>query len=195
MSTIKLIVGLGNPGPQYQDTRHNAGAWFVEQVASESGITLKAESKFHGHAGKAIIANRSVQLLVPSTFMNRSGNAVQAICQFYKIAPDEVLVAHDELDFEAGITKLKIAGGHGGHNGLRDIIQKFGGNKDFARLRVGIGHPGDKSQVHNYVLKSPSNTDKIKIQQSLDNALRYLDLMVSGDMAKAMNALHTQETK
>lgn len=194
MSTIKLIVGLGNPGPQYQDTRHNAGAWFVEQIAREAQVQLKPESKFHGLAGKALIANQSVHLLIPTTFMNRSGAAVQAICQFYKINVDEVLVAHDELDFETGICKLKIAGGHGGHNGLRDIIQKFGGNKNFNRLRIGIGHPGDKSQVHNYVLKAPSATDKLKIQQSLDDASRCQDLIVTGELEKAMNALHTQES-
>ncbi len=194
MSTIKLIVGLGNPGPQYQNTRHNAGAWFVEQLARESQVELKAESKFHGFAGKAIIANQNVQLLIPTTFMNRSGAAVQALCQFYKIAVDEILVAHDELDFSAGVCRLKIAGGHGGHNGLRDIIQKFGGQKDFVRLRIGIGHPGDKSQVHNYVLKPPSASDKLKIQQALDEASRYQDLIVRGELEQAMNALHTQES-
>ena len=194
MSTIKLIVGLGNPGPQYQDTRHNAGAWFVEQLAREAQVELKAESKFHGLAAKAIIANQTVHLLVPTTFMNRSGAAVQAMCQFYKINADEILVAHDELDFDAGTCRLKIAGGHGGHNGLRDIIQKLGGNKDFIRLRIGIGHPDDKSQVHNYVLKQPSSADKLKIQQSLDDASRYQDLMVAGEIEKAMNALHTQES-
>ena len=194
MSTIKLIVGLGNPGPQYIDTRHNAGVWFVEQIAKEYQVSLKAESKFHGHAGKAIVANNPVHLLIPTTFMNRSGAAVQAISQFYKIHPDEILVAHDELDFDAGTSRLKIAGGHGGHNGLRDIIQKLGGNKEFTRLRIGIGHPGDKSKVHNYVLKAPSSSDKLKIEHSMAEAIRYIDTIVNGDLDKAMNALHTQES-
>ena len=194
MSTIKLIVGLGNPGPNYIDTRHNAGAWFVEQIAESEHSPLKPESKFHGLFAKVIIAHRTVYLLNPTTFMNRSGMAVQAVCQFYKIQPDEILVAHDELDFDVGVTKLKVAGGHGGHNGLRDIIQKLGGAKDFVRLRVGIGHPGDKSKVHKYVLKNPSSTDKQKINDSLHEAHRYLDSIVIGDIERAMNRLHTQET-
>ena len=194
MSTIKLIVGLGNPGPNYIDTRHNAGAWFVEQIAASEQSPLKPESKFHGLFAKVIIANQTVYLLNPTTFMNRSGMAVQAVCQFYKIQPEEILVVHDELDFDAGITRLKVAGGHGGHNGLRDIIQKLGGAKDFVRLRVGIGHPGDKSKVHSYVLKNPSSVDKQKITDSLIDAHRYLEQIVTGDLEKAMNGLHTQET-
>jgi PTH1 family peptidyl-tRNA hydrolase len=194
MSTIKLIVGLGNPGPQYVSTRHNAGVWFVEQIAAQYQTPLKPESKFHGLAAKVFIANHPVQLLVPTTFMNRSGAAVQAICQFYKVAPEEILVAHDELDFDAGVCKLKIGGGHGGHNGLRDIIQKLGGNKEFNRLRIGIGHPGDKSKVHGYVLKNPSVADKQKIDYAIDDACRQLEKIVTGDMAAAMNALHTQES-
>ena len=194
MSTIKLIIGLGNPGPNYIDTRHNAGAWFVEQIAASEQTPLKAETKFHGLFAKVIIANQTVYLLNPTTFMNRSGLAVQAICQFYKIAPEEILVAHDELDFNAGVARIKVAGGHGGHNGLRDIIQKLGGAKDFTRLRIGIGHPGDKSKVHNYVLKNPSSAEKQKIVDSIDEAHRYLESIVTGNIAKAMNALHTQET-
>jgi PTH1 family peptidyl-tRNA hydrolase len=194
MSTIKLIIGLGNPGPNYIDTRHNAGAWFVEQIAASEQTPLKAEAKYHGLFAKVTIANQTVYLLNPTTFMNRSGTAVQAICQFYKIAPEEILVAHDELDFDAGVARIKVAGGHGGHNGLRDIIQKLGGAKDFNRLRIGIGHPGDKSKVHNYVLKNPSSTDKQKIVDSIHEAQRYLESIVTGDIAKAMNALHTQET-
>ena len=194
MSTIKLIVGLGNPAPDYIDTRHNAGAWFVEQIAESEQSPLKPESKFQGLFAKVIVANQTVYLLNPTTFMNRSGMAVQAVCQFYKIQPEEILVVHDELDFDAGITRLKVAGGHGGHNGLRDIIQKLGGAKDFVRLRVGIGHPGDKSKVHSYVLKNPSSVDKHKITDSLIDAHRYLEQIVTGDLEKAMNGLHTQET-
>lgn len=194
MSTIKLIVGLGNPGPQYLDTRHNAGAWFVEQLADQNNADLKPESKFHGLTAKVFFGGHPVHLLVPTTFMNRSGAAVQAIRQFYKIEPEEILVAHDELDFDAGVSKLKIGGGHGGHNGLRDIIQKLSGSKDFLRLRVGIGHPGDKSKVHSYVLKKPSVADKMLIDRSIDDASRIIDTIVQGDIARAMNELHTQES-
>ena len=190
MSTIKLIVGLGNPGPQYSETRHNAGAWFVEQIAQDAGVELKPEQKFHGVIAKATIGSSAVHLLVPQTFMNRSGQAVQAFANFYKILPDEILVAHDELDFEAGVARLKLEGGHGGHNGLRDIIQKLGGARDFVRLRIGIGHPGDKSKVHNYVLKKPGKEDKELIEHSIYDAQRSLTSVVSGDYDAAMNQLH-----
>lgn len=190
MSTIKLIAGLGNPGPQYTDTRHNAGAWFVEQIAKDAGVELKVDTKFHGLTAKVILDSHAVHLLVPQNYMNRSGQAIQALANFYKIQADEILVAHDELDFEAGVSRLKLEGGHGGHNGLRDTIQKLGGARNFIRLRIGIGHPGDKSDVHNYVLKKPSKQDKEAIDYSIYDAQRCLKDIISGDLESAMNQLH-----
>ena len=151
--SIQLIVGLGNPGAQYEDTRHNAGFWFVEQLARAYGGSLQPEKKFFGYAARITIGGQDVRLLTPSTFMNRSGQAVNAIATFYKIPPQAILVAHDELDHPPGIGRLKQGGGHGGHNGLRDIISSLGNNKDFCRLRIGIGHPGNSKAVVNYVLK------------------------------------------
>ena len=191
MSTIKLIVGLGNPGPQYSETRHNAGAWFVAQIAKDAGVELKVESKFHGLTAKVVFGSEPVYLLIPQTFMNRSGQAVQALANFYKIKPEEILVAHDELDFEAGTCRLKLEGGHGGHNGLRDIIQKLGGAKTFVRLRIGIGHPGDRSQVHAYVLKKPSKQDLQNIEHSIYDAQRSLNDVIIGNFEVAMNQLHS----
>ena len=191
---IKLIVGLGNPGEKYIKTRHNAGFLFLDALCKQVGATLKADKHCLGRSTKTVINGHEVRLVAPDTFMNLSGQSVVASCNYYKIDLSEVLVVHDELDFDAGITRLKVAGGHGGHNGLRDIIQKLGGAKDFVRLRVGIGHPGDKSKVHSYVLKNPSSVDKHKITDSLIDAHRYLEQIVTGDLEKAMNGLHTQET-
>jgi len=193
MSTIKLIVGLANPGPQYSDTRHNAGAWFVEQLARDHQADFKPDQKFHGFTTKIHPGGSPVHLLIPTTFMNRSGQAVQAMSHFYKINPDEILVAHDELDFSAGVARLKLEGGHGGHNGLRDIIQKLGGARDFPRLRIGIGHPGDKSKVHSYVLKNPNSQDKQSIEDAIRDAANQIDSIAVGDLAKAMNQLHTDK--
>lgn len=153
MSTLKLIVGLGNPGPSYLDTRHNAGQNFVESLARHYRIDLKADKKYAGLLGTGIIEGKEIKLLIPTTFMNRSGQSVGPLCHFYKIAADEILVAHDELDIPAGTAKLKLGGSHGGHNGLRDIISALGNNNQFYRLRLGIGHPGDSRQVSDYVLK------------------------------------------
>ena len=154
MSRIKLIVGLGNPGPQYEQTRHNAGAWYVNALAHDYSIPLQLETKFFGHVGRGMIGNSDCRLLIPNTFMNLSGKAVGALATFYKILPDEILVAHDELDIDPGTVKLKQSGGHGGHNGLRDIISALANNRDFYRLRIGIGHPGNKSQVTNATAKA-----------------------------------------
>ena len=192
MGAIKLIVGLGNPGPQYQDTRHNAGAWFIEAIAEAYQVTLNEDKKFFGHAAKLSLPEGDVYLLIPTTFMNRSGQSVQALASYYKIPVEDILVAHDELDFDAGDIRFKEGGGHGGHNGLRDIISKFGGKNDFLRLRVGIGHPGHKSQVHNYVLTKPSVADRQKIDDAIYDGLRQLNKIVSGDIAGAMNELHTK---
>jgi peptidyl-tRNA hydrolase, PTH1 family len=188
---IKLIVGLGNPGKEYASTRHNAGAIFVEALANQALQTLKPESKFHGLYSKANISGKDIHLLIPTTFMNRSGQAVQAIAQFFKIQPEEILVAHDELDIPMGSMKLKKGGGHGGQNGLRDIITKFGGNKEFSRLRLGIGHPGHASKVTGHVLGKLGKKETEQLEAVIDEAIRYLPEIISGDTAKAMNALHS----
>ena len=188
---IKLIVGLGNPGPDYASTRHNAGAIFVEALAQQALQSFKPEKKFHGLYAKISIANQDVHLLIPTTFMNRSGQAVQAISQFFKIQPDQILVAHDELDVPMGKMKLKKGGGHGGQNGLRDIIEKLGGNKEFSRLRIGIGHPGHASKVTGHVLGKLGKQETEQLGAVIDQASRYLPEIILGDTAKAMNALHS----
>jgi PTH1 family peptidyl-tRNA hydrolase len=193
MSTIRLIAGLGNPGPQYEQTRHNAGAWLIESLARRYQLTLKPDRKYFGLTAKLCLPSGDVQLIIPSTFMNRSGQAVQALANYYKIKPEEILVAHDELDFPAGTVRLKESGGHGGHNGLRDIISKLGGNKDFYRLRIGIDHPGDKKLVHDYVLGRPSVSDRQKIERSIEDIEDVIELIISGDMNTAMNRLHTNK--
>lgn len=187
---IKLIVGLGNPGPQYSQTRHNAGAWYVEALAQAYSIPLQLETKFFGHTGRGLIDGKDCRLLIPNTFMNLSGKAVGAIATFYKILPDEILVAHDELDIDAGTVKLKKSGGHGGHNGLRDIIKCLANCRDFYRLRVGIGHPGDKSQVHNYVLGKAPAAEQRAIEESIDEALRHTKDIIVGEHDKVMQTMH-----
>lgn len=187
---IELIVGLGNPGREYADTRHNAGFWFVEEVARKYAGSFKAEKKFQGEAARVDIANHDVWLLKPETFMNLSGQSVLALMQFYKIQLANILVVHDDLDLPAGVARLKQGGGHGGHNGLRDIIARCGGN-GFQRLRLGIGHPGDKHRVTGHVLTRVSAEDQAAINSAIDNALAVLPQVVSGDFQKAMNQLHT----
>lgn len=191
MSDLKLIVGLGNPGPIYLETRHNAGQIFVEEIARSYNISLNAEKKFHGISGTGSIGGREIKLLIPTTFMNRSGQAVAAICQFYKISPAQILVAHDELDFTPGIARIKLGGGHGGHNGLRDIISSIGNNRDFYRLRIGIGHPGHASEVANYVLKKAPAIEHEKILAAIGEAILHLPKMINGDWQTAMNQLHS----
>lgn len=191
MTSIKLIVGLANPGSQYQDTRHNAGAWYIEELARAYQIQLKPEGKFYGVFGKGIIANQDVKLLIPTTFMNLSGKSILAVAQFYKILPEEILIAHDELDIEPGTLKLKRGGGHGGHNGLRDTISKLSNNKEFVRLRVGIGHPGHKSQVTGYVLGKPSLDDRNAINIAIDEAIRETPTLLQGEWDKAVQRLHS----
>lgn len=188
---IRLIVGLGNPGAEYEHTRHNAGAWLVERLARREGISLSPDKKFFGLSGKGRISGQECFLLLPTTFMNRSGQAVAALANFYKIKPNEILVAHDELDMPAGVAKFKIGGGHGGQNGLRDIIAQLGNQKDFHRLRIGIGHPGDKSLVTGHVLGRASKAEQQSIDAVIDEALCILPDAISGDMAKAMNRLHS----
>ena len=187
---IDLIVGLGNPGAQYEQTRHNAGFWFVDQIARLKGAQFRPETKFSGQACKVVLEGRDVWLLKPDTFMNRSGQAVQKLASFYKIPVENILVAHDELDLEPGTARLKTAGGHGGHNGLRDIMAHLG--KDFHRLRIGIGHPGNKNMVADYVLHRASQDEQIGIENSIDDALRVLPLLAEGSWEKAVHRLHTK---
>ncbi len=189
---VKMIVGLGNPGPDYQHTRHNAGQDFVDALAQHYSESLTATAKFFGHAGRITVAGRDLRLLIPTTFMNRSGQAVAAMAQFFKIEPESILVVHDELDLDPGVARLKIGGGHGGHNGLRDIISALGNNKNFGRLRLGIGHPGNAKLVSNYVLKRASIDDQNKIADAIGNALPYICDLIRGDWEKAMRELHSK---
>lgn len=190
-SAIQLIVGLGNPGPEYSQTRHNAGVWFVEQLARQFNVSLKNEPKFFGYTGKFLCAGQEFKLLVPTTFMNLSGKAVLAMTQFYKLTPQQVLVAHDEMALEPGTAKFKLGGGHAGHNGLRDIISRFGNNQDFYRLRLGIGHPGHKDKVTGYVLgKAPASEQQL-IEQTIDEASRCFDILARDGLVKAQSRLHS----
>lgn len=190
-SAIQLIVGLGNPGPEYSQTRHNAGVWFVEQLARRFNVSLKNEPKFFGYTGKFVTAGQEYKLLIPSTFMNLSGKAVLAMTQFYKLAPENTLVVHDEMALEPGVAKFKLGGGHAGHNGLRDIISRFGNNQNFYRLRLGIGHPGHKDKVTGYVLgKAPASEQQL-IDQTIDEALACFDVLAKDGLLKAQNRLHS----
>jgi PTH1 family peptidyl-tRNA hydrolase len=190
MSQIKLIVGLGNPGDKYDVTRHNAGFWFVEEVARQYGAVFRPETKFHGHAARVQSNGVDFWLLKPSTFMNRSGLSIQALAKFYKIPVESILVVHDELDLPVGVAKLKQAGGHGGHNGLRDMIAAMG--KNFLRLRVGIDHPGHRDQVVDYVLKAPSKPDRESIDDAIYRASKIIPELIDGAVDKAMMQLHTK---
>lgn len=185
---ILLIVGLGNPGSNYSETRHNAGFWFVDELARQQHLAFRGENKFHGETCRLPSAN--TWLLKPSTFMNRSGQAIAALARFYRIPLTQILVVHDELDLPCGTARLKRGGGHGGHNGLRDTIQQCGG-KDFLRLRIGIDHPGHKEQVSDYVLSKPSQADRQAIVQALENALAVFPLIARGELQKAMTQLHS----
>ncbi|MGY8863555.1 MAG: aminoacyl-tRNA hydrolase [Pseudomonadales bacterium] len=188
---IKLIVGLGNPGAKYDKTRHNAGQDWLMQLAKEEGISLTAEKRFFGDYGQGFVAGHKVHLLIPNTFMNLSGQSVQALCSFYKIDTQNILVAHDELDLPPGTARLKLGGGHGGHNGLRDIISRRSGDKNFYRLRLGIGHPGNAKLVADYVLKKAPLEERISTQNSMDKATKAMPEAIPGQWQKAMNDLHT----
>jgi len=188
---VELIVGLGNPGSNYDRTRHNAGADLVLELAKSYQVAMKHESKFFGDTAKINIDGRDVRLLIPTTFMNRSGQSVAALARFYQVPVEAILVVHDELDIAPGSARFKKGGGHGGHNGLRDIVQSLGNNKSFARLRIGIGHPGDARQVADYVLKKASPSDQQLISNSIDDALRSLPLAIAGQWERAMTVLHT----
>ena len=184
-----VIVGLGNPGPEYERTRHNAGYWFVDQLASECGEILRPEAKFLGDAGQISLVDRSVRLLKPSSFMNDSGQSVRRFIDFYKLEPEAVLVIHDDLDLPPGTVRLKLGGGHGGHNGLRDVIAHCG--RDFLRLRIGIGHPGDKRQVTDYVLKQAPKGEHDLIVDCLMEARKGLDVLMQDGLDRAQTYLHT----
>ncbi|QKQ24569.1 aminoacyl-tRNA hydrolase [Candidatus Ruthia endofausta] len=190
--TIKLIVGLGNPGKDYQSHRHNVGVWFCEALAHLYTGNFKKEAKFLGEVAQINISDQNIRLLKPTTFMNCSGQSIQSIANFYQINTNEILVAHDELGISPGIAKIKSDGGHGGHNGLRDTIKALG-TKVFHRLRIGIGHPGDKSQVANFVLHAPSKSELEKIQSALSDSLQVIEDMIKGNFDKAMKTLHTKE--
>ncbi|HEU4708013.1 MAG TPA: aminoacyl-tRNA hydrolase [Methylophilaceae bacterium] len=191
MNRIQLIVGLGNPGPEYEATRHNAGFWWVDQVAEVLGARLSQEAKFLGQAAKARSCSSDVWLLKPSTFMNRSGQSVAALANFYKIPPEAILVVHDELDLPPGTAKIKKGGGNGGHNGLKDISAHLG-TQDYWRLRLGIGHPGDRKAVVNYVLHTPSKDEMQLIEESMDASAALLPMLTEGQMEAAMLKLHTK---
>ncbi|OTQ33794.1 aminoacyl-tRNA hydrolase [Gilliamella apicola] len=190
MTTIKLIVGLANPGNEYAATRHNAGAWFADQLAERYHQSLKNEPKFFGYSSRITLSGQDVRLLVPTTFMNLSGKAVQAMATFYQIKPEEILVAHDELDVNPGIAKFKFGGSHGGHNGLKDIASKLGNNLNFYRLRIGIGHPGDKNKVVSYVLNKPSKSEQDLIDKAIDESVCCTEILLSDGIEAAMNRLH-----
>jgi PTH1 family peptidyl-tRNA hydrolase len=193
MTAVQLIVGLGNPGPEYDQTRHNAGALFVERVADSQRVNLSVDRKYFGLVGKFNHQGREVRLLIPTTYMNRSGQSVAALANFFKIKPEEILVAHDELDMPPGIAKLKQGGGHGGHNGLRDIIAQLGNQNSFHRLRLGIGHPGHASLVSGYVLGRAPRSEQELLDQSIDFALGVLPDILAGDWTRAMHKLHSQK--
>lgn len=187
--SIRLIVGLGNPGPEYEQTRHNAGFWLIDQLR----VSLQRDKNFNALVGKTRIAGEEVWLLEPQTFMNRSGQSVGAICRFYKIAPDQVLVVHDELDMLPGVAKLKKGGSSGGHNGLKDITAALG-TQDYWRLRIGIGHPRTLNLtqgVADFVLHRPRKEEQPLIDEAIAKSLDVLPLMVTGDTAEAMTRLHT----
>ncbi len=192
MKAIKLIVGLGNPGLKYEKTRHNVGFLFIDTLAENQNLTLKDNNKFYGLVAKENLFGHSVWLLKPQTYMNLSGKSVASLLNFYKIKIDETLVVYDELDLPAGTAKLKKGGGHGGHNGLRDIIAATG-SKEFYRLRLGIGHPGDKSKVVSWVLNRASTEDEISIAHCLDKSIAILPDLLDGKLEKAMKDLHTKD--
>lgn len=187
--SIKLIVGLQNPGAQYAMTRHNAGGWFAIKAAEIFNASFKKDMKYHADVTTIDTTNFKGRIILPNTYMNRSGQSVRAIMQFFKILPEEILVAHDELDIEPGRIKLKIGGGHGGHNGLRDIQAQIG-TQEFYRLRIGIGHPGHKDQVSDYVLSKPSPDDKTSINNAIQRSLDALPMILKGEFAKAMNEIN-----
>lgn len=191
MESIVLLVGLGNPGPRYAETRHNAGFWFVEAAARHLNLHFRFEKRFHGHVAEGEWHGEKVRLLAPETYMNHSGRAVAALATFFKIPVERMLVAHDEIDLQPGDIRLKVGGGHGGHNGLRDIIGQMG-SREFARLRIGVGHPGTSDDVVDYVLHRPGKAEQTGIEAAIDTACDVLPDILDGDLPRAMQALHTK---
>jgi len=187
---IKLFVGLGNPGPEYEATRHNAGFWWIDALSRELKAPLSLDKNYHGQVARTTVNGQTVWLLKPLTFMNLSGKSVAALARFFKIAPNEVLVAHDELDIVPGQVKLKLGGSHAGHNGLRDIHAQLG-SADYWRLRIGVGHPGVKAEVINWVLKKPSQEHRAAIEDCIDRSLKALPELLKGEMDKATMRIHT----
>ena len=192
MPAIQLIVGLGNPGSEYEPTRHNAGFWFVDEFARRCRQDFRTEPRFNSEVARCQLDGDECRLQKPLTFMNRSGQAVGALMRFFKIPVEQILVVHDELDLSPGVIRLKKGGGHGGHNGLRDLISHLG-SKDFHRLRVGIGHPGHRDQVVGYVLKKPSGEDRRLIEDAIYDALDVMPDVIAGQLDKAMNTLHARQ--
>jgi PTH1 family peptidyl-tRNA hydrolase len=189
---IKLFVGLGNPGPEYEATRHNVGFWWVDALARELKLTLVAQKGFHGLVARGMLHGQTVWLLEPQTFMNLSGRAVAALSRFYKIAPEDILVVHDELDLVPGQAKLKFGGSHAGHNGLRDIHAQLG-TDDYWRLRLGIGHPGAKDEVINWVLKKPAPDQRTAMEECIARTLKAAPALLAGEMDKATLLVHTSK--
>ncbi|SFD59117.1 peptidyl-tRNA hydrolase, PTH1 family [Thiohalospira halophila DSM 15071] len=187
---LALIAGLGNPGDRYAGTRHNAGYWFADAVVAALGGAFKREAKHSADVARISVAGQDLRVAKPTTYMNHSGQAVGALARFYRLAPESVLVAHDELDLPAGAVRLKTGGGHGGHNGLRDIIGALG-SRDFHRLRLGVGHPGTGGDVVRYVLDRPGKAERRAIDEAVEAAVGELEAMVTGDFANTMNRLHT----
>lgn len=190
---VKLIVGLGNPGPQHDSNRHNAGVIFLHHLCKSYGGQLRGEQKFFGEFDSISIDGRDIKLIFPTTFMNHSGKSVSAVCKFYKIQPENMLVAYDEIDFDVGVTRFKEGGGHGGHNGVRDIINSIAGKRDFFRLRIGVGHPGHKSMVANYVLSDPSRSEAAIIMANIEDAVRIIPKAIEGSWEEAMRFLHSEQ--
>lgn len=191
MAGIQLIAGLGNPGKKYEQTRHNAGFWFVDEVARGCSALFKVESKFKSELARCSIAGHDCRLQKPMDFMNRSGLPVAALASFYQIARSSILVVHDDLDLPPGTVRLKQGGGHGGHNGLRDLIPHLGGS-DFLRLRIGIGHPGHRDDVVGYVLNAATREERAAIDRAIDNAVRVLPGIIAGNVGAAMQQLHSK---
>jgi PTH1 family peptidyl-tRNA hydrolase len=189
---IKLFVGLGNPGPEYEATRHNAGFWWIEALARDLKVSLLPERSYHGIAARAQVGGQSVWLLEPRTFMNLSGRSVAALARFFKIAPEEILVVHDELDVQPGQAKLKFGGSHAGHNGLRDIHAQLG-TDDYWRLRLGIGHPGSKDEVVGWVLRKPLKEQREAVEDAIVRTLHAVPALVAGEMDKATMLIHTSK--
>jgi PTH1 family peptidyl-tRNA hydrolase len=187
---MKLVAGLGNPGREYEATRHNAGFWWVENLAQVQRVSLRNEARFHGKLGRVSAGAHDCWLLLPQTWMNASGRAVAALAGFYKIAPEDILVVHDELDLPPGTARLKRGGGVAGHNGLKDIARNLG--PDFWRLRLGIGHPGERAEVVNYVLRPPREEETPLISEAIERSLELWPLILAGEMEKAMHRLHTE---